>query len=271
VAASLDRAVGVAGADAFRKAVAPVYLRRNQDDVLTELPERIEQEDWVELSADDLEVYGDAVESGNFMAMRRAAYVVDDVERSAKLGRLAQILADAADEGRKVIVFSFFLDVLEVVHRLAAPHAFGPLTGSVPPVERQALVDRFGAADGYAVLVSQIQAGGVGLNIQAASVVVLTEPQWKPSTEEQAIARCHRMGQTRRVQVHRLLAEDCVDSLVLEVVRRKRALFDDYARESDLKDTSPDAVDISESEAARRIVAVEQQRLSRGRPVDGLG
>ncbi len=261
IAATLDAADGVAGADAFRRAVAPVYLRRNQDDVLTELPARIEQEDWVELSPADSVVYRAAVADGNFMAMRRAAYVTADVERSSKLGRLAQILADAADDGHKVVVFSFFLDVLATVHALAAPYAFGPLTGAVSPVERQALVDRFTAADGFAVLVSQIQAGGVGLNIQAASVVVLTEPQWKPSTEEQAIARCHRMGQTRPVQVHRLLAEDCVDALMLEVVRAKRVLFDDYARESDLKEVSTEAVDVSDARAAQQIVAAERLRL----------
>ncbi len=202
--------------------------------------------------------YASAVADGNFMAMRRAAFAVPDVERSAKLGRLAQILADAADDGHKVVVFSYFLDVLDTVHALAQPYAFGPLTGAVSPVERQALVDRFTAADGYAVLVSQIQAGGVGLNIQAASVVVLTEPQWKPSTEEQAIARCHRMGQTRPVQVHRLLAEDCVDALMLEVVQAKRVLFDDYARESELKEVAPDAVDVG---AAQDIVAAERLRL----------
>ena len=261
LASALDAADGVAGAEAFRKAVAPVYLRRNQVDVLTELPARIDQEDWVELSPADAAAYRVAVAAGNFMAMRRAAYDAADVERSAKLARLAQILADASEDGHKVVVFSYFLDVLDTVHRVARPWAFGPLTGSVSPVERQALVDDFTAADGYAVLVSQIQAGGVGLNIQAASVVVLAEPQWKPSTEEQAIARCHRMGQTRPVQVHRLLAEDCVDSLMLEVVQAKRVLFDEYARESELKDAAPDAVDVGEVRAAQDIVAAERRRL----------
>jgi SNF2 family DNA or RNA helicase len=112
------------------------------------------------------------------------------------------------------------------------------------------------------VLVSQVQAGGVGLNMQAASVVVLVEPQWKPSAEEQAIARCHRMGQVRRVHVHRLLAEDSVDQLMLEVLARKGALVDAYVRESDLKDASTEAVDGSTSaEDERRILANERERL----------
>jgi SNF2 family DNA or RNA helicase len=279
VARTLHRAVGVAGADAFRRDVAPVYLRRNQDDVLSELPERIDTEDWVTFTADDLTAYRDAVATGNLMAMRRAAFASRDPERSAKLGRLADIVDDARENGHKVVVFSFFLDVLDAVRELVGAAAHGPLTGATSPIERQALVDRFSAVEGHAVLVSQIQAGGVGLNVQAASIVVLTEPQWKPSTEEQAIARCHRMGQTRVVQVHRLLAERSVDSLLLDVVRRKSALFDDYARESALKDASADAIDAAASadaidaaasadavveEAAREIVATEQARLGAG-------
>jgi SNF2 family DNA or RNA helicase len=239
--------------------------------VLGELPERIDTEDWVELTSDDLVAYRAAVADGNFMAMRRAAFVSADPERSAKLGRLADILDDARENGHKVVVFSYFLDVLRAVHALAGADSHGPLTGATSPEERQALVDRFGGVEGHAVLVSQIQAGGVGLNIQAASVVVLTEPQWKPSVEEQAIARCHRMGQTRVVQVHRLLAEDSVDSLMLEVVRAKRDLFDDYARESAMKEATPDAVDPGAAATdapapavVGELVAAERARLDVG-------
>ena len=91
---------------------------------------------------------------------------------------------------------------------------------------RQRLIDDFGRMPGYAVLLSQIAAGGTGLNMQAASVVVVTEPQWKPSIEEQAIARCHRMGQVRRVHVHRLLAEEGVDRRMLDVLARMVRLRD---------------------------------------------
>jgi SNF2 family DNA or RNA helicase len=110
----------------------------------------------------------------------------------------------------------------------------GPLTGSVPPSVRQEMVDEFTAVSGPAVLVAQIQVGGVGLNVQAASVVIIAEPQWTPSTEEQAIARAHRMGQVRRVDVHRLLCENSVDQRMLEVLHGKRVAFDQYARRSDL-------------------------------------
>lgn len=104
---------------------------------------------------------------------------------------------------------------------------------------------------------------GVGLNLQAASVVTICEPQAKPTTEEQAISRLHRMGQVRSVQAHRLLVSDSVDERMLEILAEKAKLFDDYARRSDIADASPDAVDISDSELARRVVAMEQERLAR--------
>jgi SNF2-related domain/Helicase conserved C-terminal domain/Helix-hairpin-helix domain len=262
---------GMIGAGHFRAAVAPVYLRRNQDDVLQELPPRVETEEWVELTASDLRAYRNAVAEGNFMAMRRAAYVPGTPAASAKLGRLVEIVEEASANDRKVVVFSYFRDVLDTVAAVLGNVALGPLTGSTPPIQRQAMVDEFEARRSPRVLVSQIQAGGVGLNIQAASVVILTEPQWKPTIEDQAIARSHRMGQVRSVDVHRLLAEDTVDQRMLEILATKATLFDEYVRRSELKDHSPDAVDISDLKAAdevgsqveaeRRIIELERKRL----------
>jgi SNF2 family DNA or RNA helicase len=262
---------GMIGAGHFRAAVAPVYLRRNQDDVLQELPPRVETQEWVQLTSRDLEAYRDAVAAGNFMAMRRAAYVSGRRDDSAKLGRLVEIVQEASANGRKVVVFSYFRDVLSTVASVLGSVAAGPLTGSIPPIQRQAMIDEFTARHGPAVLVSQIQAGGVGLNIQAASVVILTEPQWKPTIEDQAIARCHRMGQVRSVDVHRLLAEDTVDQRMLDILAAKADLFDEYVRRSELKDHSPDAVDVSDLKAAdevgsqveaeRRIIEMERKRL----------
>ncbi|WP_030291036.1 DEAD/DEAH box helicase [Streptomyces katrae] len=260
----------VAGSKAFRKAVAPAYLRRNQRDVLAELPELQWTDEWEELSAADREAYRAAVRAGNFMAMRRAAYAKP--EKSAKLQRLRELVADAAANGLKVVVFSSFREVLGAVEdALGRPsHAcggrlFGPISGSVPPERRQRLVDGFGAAAGHAVLLAQIEAGGIGINLQAASVVILCEPQVKPTMEQQAVARAHRMGQVRAVRVHRLLATDGVDQRMLEVLERKARLFDAYARRSVVAESAPEAVDVSDTSLARRIVEEEQARLGAAR------
>lgn len=102
-------------------------------------------------------------------------------------------------------------------------------------------------------------------------MVVIAEPQWKPSTEEQAIARAYRMGQIRKVQVHRLLAKGSVDERLREVQENKKLLFDEFARKSDAKEADRRAVDTSEYRPAilddeavplkERIILAEQHRL----------
>ena len=141
-----------------------------------------------------------------------------------------------------------------------APDALGPLTGATPVAERQDMVDALASGE-TGVLVAQIQAGGVGLNMQAASVVILCEPQIKPTMEAQAIARTHRMGQLDTVSVHRLLTDDSVDERMLEILAHKEQLFDSFARDSTLADATPSAVDVSEVVLARQVVAAEQARL----------
>jgi superfamily II DNA or RNA helicase len=265
VAESLGGSDAPAGSVAFRRAVAPVYLRRNQEDVLTELPSVQHTDEWEELSASDEDAYREAVRAGNFMAMRRAAYMRPG--KSAKLERLREIVQEAAENGLKTVVFSNFRDVLGVVAAELAPPdggsapVFGPLTGGVPAGRRQQIVDDFAGVAGPAVLLAQIQAAGIGLNMQAASVVVICEPQVKPTTEHQAVARAHRMGQVRRVRVHRLLATGGVDERMVRMLEEKARLFDAYARRSAVAEATPDAVDVSDTELARRIVEEEQARL----------
>ena len=92
----INNADGLIGAGHFRAAIAPVYLRRNQSDVLEELPPRVDTQEWVELRGRDWEAYRVAVAAGNFMAMRRAAYAPGHPADSAKLGRLVEIVEEAS-------------------------------------------------------------------------------------------------------------------------------------------------------------------------------
>lgn len=254
----------------FRRQVAPAYLRRNQEDVLTELPELVEVDEWLTLSPEDSAAYRIAVIAGNFMAMRQAA--MTQGKRSRKLQRLLEIVEEAEDNGRRVVVFSYFRDVLDSVARTMPGRVFGPLTGSTAPAKRQTMIDEFSAAQHGAVLVAQVVAGGVGLNIQAASVVVICEPQLKPTTEWQAVARARRMGQLESVQVHRLLSEEGVDQRIREILARKSLLFDEFARVSETAESAPEAHDVSEAELAREIIAAERERLfAQPEAPEGLG
>ena len=262
VAHRLNRVALVAGADSFRRQAAVVYLRRNAAEVLTELPDLVEIDEYCTWDGADYNLYLDGVTAGNLMAMRRAAMRPAIVGRPTnKLARLLEITSEAFASGQKVLIYSFFRDVLDEVMRALGPQALGPITGDVPPSTRQKLVDEFTTSSEPRALVGQIQAAGTGLNIQAASVVILCEPQVKPSLEVQAIARAHRMGQVRKVQVHRLMIPESVDSLMAEIVARKQEEFDIFAAVSELAESAPDSKDNREFELAQVIVLAERRRL----------
>lgn len=255
-ARDLDLGLGRSAVAEFHRAVSKVYLRRNQEDVLTELPERLEVEEWVDPSREDLAAYAEMVHAGNFMGMRRAATLGEVHTPSAKLERLEELLTDHRASGRKVIVFSFFLGVLAAIAERFP--TVGTISGKLGPREKQDLCDEFQAGQGHGILLLQINAGGQGLNLQAASVVVLCEPQTKPSTEAQAIARAHRMGQTRRVLVHRLLARGTCDEPMMDILAEKSKLFDAYARKSLVKEASKEA---TETQLAKAVLEAEVARL----------
>jgi len=220
-------------AEQFKNRVASVYYRRKRDDVLTELPELIETKEWCEMGAIERKAYEHAILHGTYPEARRLSWHVSEVDKhSSKAIRLAEIVEEAEAEGRKVLVFSFFLDTINKVAGLFDGQCCEPITGAVPPARRQQIIDDFNNAPAGQVLVAQILSGGTGLNIQSASVVVICEPQLKPSIENQAISRAYRMGQARNVLVYRLLCEDTIDERITKMLEDKQTVFDTFADES---------------------------------------
>src|SRR5699024_6678495 len=147
---------------------------------------------------------------------------------------------------------------------LPTPALHGPISGSVSADRRQEIVDDFTQAPGGAVLLAQIQAGGEGLNIQAASIVIICEPQLKPSLETQAIARAYRRGPQRAVQGLLLLSDEAPDPRIVKLLAEKTRIFDDYARESAAKDRALEAMETEEVAIGKQMVAEEQERLGVG-------
>lgn len=229
IARRLRPIASISNAPKFRETIAPVYYRRKREDVLTELPELIESREWCTLRREEKAVYERAVLARSFVGSRRVSWSVNDLSTSSKATRMLELVGEAESGGRKVIVFSFFLDTIRKVSTLLGPKATNPITGSVSPQRRQEIVDDFERASAGTVLPAQILAGGTGLNIQSASVVIICEPQLKPSIENQAISRAYRMGQTRNVLVYRLLCENTIDERITELLERKQADFDAFA------------------------------------------
>ena len=232
IAASVYGMEFLSSAPQFRERVAPVYYRRKREDVLTELPDLIENREWCTMTHIEEAVYEEAVLGKHYADARRVSWNVENLKDSSKAARMMELISEAAADGRKVIVFSFFLDTIRKVASLVGNQCFGPINGSISPQRRQEIIDEFDKAPAGAVLVAQIQAGGTGLNIQSASVVIICEPQFKPSIENQAISRAYRMGQTRNVLVYRLLCEGTVDEKITSLLESKQAIFDAFADKS---------------------------------------
>ena len=223
--------------------LAPIYLRRKQNDVLRELPELTEIRHDVKLTDDDLINYRLQT---SLMHSRRAATQGASINTSPKYERLNELIAGYEQQDRKIVVFSFFRDVLTDVQTLVERQskiACPIINGSVGAQERQHIIDNFTNHEGFAALALQIDSAGVGINLQAAEVVVLMEPQLKPSTEAQAIARVQRMGQAKPVTVHRFLAVNTVEEQIELWLTNKRQIFIDFADPSSVKEVSRMAMD----------------------------
>jgi len=239
--------------------VRPFILRRRKQDVATELPPRTETILRVQLQGRQRELY-EAVRTTADKQVRRAlerqgfegsqiaildallklrqvccdprlvkgtTKTAHTMER-AKLELLADLLPALVDEGRRVLVFSQFTEMLalaaEMLDTLALPYL--TLTGQTPPRERGAVVKRFQAQDETSapILLASLKAGGVGLNLTAADTVIHLDPWWNPAVEEQATARAHRIGQGQPVFVYKLVVEGSIEERMLELQARKAAL-----------------------------------------------
>lgn len=263
ISAEIEKVKYISTAEQFRSQLAPVYLRRTRDDVLTELPELVEKEQWCEMTPAENSAYHDAVMSENFMAIRQVSWNVRDIKDSTKAQRLLELCDKAMEEGRKVIVFSFFRETLRKARELLSDRCMEVITGEVSPQRRQEIVDEFGKADAGAVLISQVQAGGTGINIQCASVIIFCEPQIKPSIENQAISRAYRMGQVRDVLVYRLLSDETIDERMLEILSTKQDAFDNFADVSVVGEESLEAMENSPKQESwiTKMVKEEKERL----------
>ena len=167
---------------------------------------------------------GEAFLPGGGPAAKRTAQTME----RAKLELLADMLPALVDEGRRVLVFSQFTEMLtlaaELLDALALPYL--TLTGQTPPRQRGAVVRQFQAQDDTSapILLVSLKAGGVGLNLTAADTVIHLDPWWNPAVEEQATARAHRIGQDQPVFVYKLVVEGSIEERMLELQTRKAAL-----------------------------------------------
>ena len=234
--------------------IRPFMLRRTKAEVAAELPDKTEITELVTLSEGQRALYEtvrltmDARVRGAVAARGLAASRITILDallklrqvccdprllkgeasrevESAKRARLMEILESLVAEGRRVLVFSQFVTMLRLIEEevKARGWTYAWLTGET--INRDAAVAGFQAGEAPIFLIS-LKAGGVGLTLTAADTVILYDPWWNPAVEAQAMDRAHRIGQTRAVFVHRLVAEGSVEQAILELQGRKRAMAD---------------------------------------------
>ena len=157
LAKEAGRLTALPSAQRFRDTISNVYYRRKREDVLKELPDKIESEEWCALGKEERLSYEASVLEGNYGKIRRVSFDLEDLSKSSKANRLRELCEEAEDEGRKVLVFSFFLATIAAVQKLLEEKCYGPITGSVPVRERQEIIDAFEKAEPGAVLLAQLQ------------------------------------------------------------------------------------------------------------------
>lgn len=162
-------------------------------------------------------------------AMLPPSLNADNDVPSCKIDRTFQLLLAAIREKKKTLIFSQFLEVLDVLRTKAEEVGIRCYVLSGSTKDRQQLVDEFNATDIPSVFLISLKAGGVGMNLASASKVILFDPWWNPAVESQAFARAHRMGQTDSVDVFKLVCEDSVETKMLALEERKRNLAADLA------------------------------------------
>jgi SNF2 family DNA or RNA helicase len=235
--------------------IRPFVLRRTKRAVATELPEKLEQVAYCELTDRQKDVYGQLVQSTRrtlsefagakdqgkariamltaLLRLRQACcdlrllggLKIEPEQASAKIELLRELLEEAVDGGHRVLIFSQFVSMLTLLREAldADGVAYCYLDGSTK--DRAAEVDRFQTGTVPAFLIS-LKAGGTGLNLTAADTVIHFDPWWNPAVEAQATDRAHRIGQDKVVTAYKLIARGTVEEKILALQQKKRALAD---------------------------------------------
>ncbi len=237
-------------AEHLRQMVAPFILRRLKQEVLTELPPKTERLLPAPMERPQRQVYLAAVSdlrrtitgAGKLSGKQRIT-VLSQLTRlrqiccdprlccegytgdSAKLDACMELLREATAAGHKVLLFSQFTSMLALLRERLKEEGISHFTlqGSTPKEERARLVDTFNADDTSVFLIS-LKAGGVGLNLTGADMVIHYDPWWNGAVEDQATDRAHRIGQKNPVQVVRLIARDTIEEKIVGLQEQKRQL-----------------------------------------------
>lgn len=248
----LKGADALAGED-LKLRIHPFILRRMKKDVLNELPEKIENTMYAELTAEQKLLYMSYLAAAKeetvsllregknkikilslLMRLRQicchpSLIDADYAKESGKLQMLVELVSNAVESDHRILVFSQFTSMLAIIReklRSMNVSCFY-LDGKTPPYERAEMSDRFNGGERDVFLIS-LKAGGTGLNLTGADTVIHYDPWWNPAVTDQASDRAYRIGQIKAVQVIRLASKGTIEEKILKLQEKKRLLAEDF-------------------------------------------
>lgn len=239
----------------LRMLIEPFVLRRNKKEVLTELPDKTitvlnnemgEEQRNIYLNylaqakqelAEEIDINGyersqmqilSALTRLRQICCHPSLFIEDYQEGSSKLDQCMEIVEEAVNGGHKILLFSGYTSMFEIIEKelKSLGIKYFKLTGSTKVEERVKLVDEFNENSDVKVFLISLKAGGTGLNLIGADMVIHYDPWWNLSAENQATDRAYRIGQKKNVQVYKLITKNSIEEKIYELQQRKGELVD---------------------------------------------
>ncbi len=268
---SLNVGVSAIQEKRLKSIIAPFLLRRTKEEVAKDLPEKLENIVYCDMSEEQNDIYNSEKEAfkQNLIAnlepngfsrnrmkifqglirLRQAAChpsLFDDgfTGRSGKFEEVVRMIDSVVSEGHKVLVFSSFVKHLRLVEREIQEHQIPYLMLTGSSLNREELVKSFQHNDKIKVFLISLKAGGFGLNLTAADYVFLLDPWWNPASENQALDRAHRIGQDRKVFAYRFITSGTIEEKIMELQEKKSKLAETFINSNNpLKDLNRELLD----------------------------
>ena len=232
--------VGYKNLDELQEQLDDIMLRRKKEEVLN-LPEKTYIEEYVEMSPAQKKIYNEVTNEikdnidqisiapnplAELIRMRQATgftgILSSTVQESAKLDRMEELVEEAKENGKKVVIFSNWTQMTDVIYTRLTTKGFriAQITGETPDGQRQSIVENFQAGR-YDAIIGTSGAMGTGLTLTAGTVEIFLDEPWNMALKEQCVDRCHRIGQKDNLTIYTLMCKDTIDERIHEIVEQK--------------------------------------------------
>lgn len=236
--------VGYKNLDELQEQLDAIMLRRKKEEVL-DLPEKTYIDEYVDMTDKQAKIYKevsseikqhiDQIKMANnplaeLIRMRQATgytgILSSEIQESAKLDRMEELVEEAVENGNKVVIFSNWTQMTRVIQQRLCEYSPAIITGEVDDNSRQQMVDLFQNDDRCKVIIGTSGAMGTGITLTAGTVEIFLDEPWNMALKEQCVDRCHRIGQKNNLTIYTIMCKDTIDQRIHELVEKKGAMAD---------------------------------------------